>query len=139
MKPLFWLSLALIFIPYAGYPIWIYFRARFRPRPVRRASIFPSVTILLAVHNEQKYLPAKLHNLAGLDYPADHVEVIVVSDGSTDETNGILTAWENDNRRTVTLSNHCGKATALNYGVEEARGEIIVFTDARQTIAADAL
>jgi biofilm PGA synthesis N-glycosyltransferase PgaC len=139
MKLLFWSSLSLIFVAYAAYPIWLYLRARFRPRPVRRASIFPRVTILLAVHNEQKYLQAKLRNLAELNYPADHVEVIVVSDGSTDETNKILTAWENSNGRTVILTNHCGKATALNYGVAEAKGEIIVFTDARQAIASDAL
>src|SRR6267378_594220 len=139
MRLLFWLSLALIFVAYAGYPIWLYFRARFWPRPVRRASIFPSVTILLAVHNEEKYLRAKLHNLAALDYPADRAEVIVVSDGSTDETNKILAVWEKANRRTMILTNHCGKATALNYGVTEAKGEIIVFTDARQTIAPDAL
>jgi poly-beta-1,6-N-acetyl-D-glucosamine synthase len=139
MKPLFWLSLALIFVAYAGYPIWLYFRARFWPRPVRRASIFPSVTIVLAVHNEEKYLPLKLHNLASLDYPADHVEMIIVSDGSTDETNKILAAWENSNRRTVILPSHRGKATALNHGVADATGEIIVFTDARQTIACDAL
>jgi biofilm PGA synthesis N-glycosyltransferase PgaC len=139
MRLLFWLSLSLIFFAYAGYPIWLYLRARFRPRQVRRASIFPSVTILLPVHNEEKYLPAKLDNLAALDYPADHVEVIVVSDGSTDETNKILASWKNANRRTVILSNHGGKATALNYGVAEAKGEIIVFTDARQTIASDAL
>jgi len=131
--------LALILVAYAGYPILLYFRARFRPRPVRRASICPSVTILLAVHNEEKYLPAKLHNLAALDYPADHVEVIVVSDGSTDETNNILAAWENASRRTVISQTHCGKATALNNGLAEAKGEIIVFTDARQTIASDAL
>jgi cellulose synthase/poly-beta-1,6-N-acetylglucosamine synthase-like glycosyltransferase len=139
MKLLFWLSLALIFVAYAGYPIWLYFRARFRPRPVRRASIFPSVTILLAIHNEEKYLPAKLHNLAALDYPADRVEVMVVSDGSTDKTTSILAAWENANRRILILTNHSGKATALNHGVAEAKGEIIVFTDARQIIASDAL
>src|SRR5467141_2999920 len=139
MKLLFWSSLSLIFVAYAAYPIWLYFRARFRPRPVRRASIFPRVTILLAVHNEQKYLSAKLHNLAALDYPADHVEVIVVSDGSTDETNKILAAWKIGNRGTVILTNHCGKATALNHGVAEAGGEIVVFTDARQTITPDAL
>jgi cellulose synthase/poly-beta-1,6-N-acetylglucosamine synthase-like glycosyltransferase len=139
MKLLFWLSLSLVFLAYAGYPIWLYFRARFLPRPVRRASICPSVTILLAVHNEQKYLPAKLQNLAALDYPADQIEVIVASDGSTDQTNNILAAWENVNRRMVILPSHCGKATALNDGVAEAKGEIIVFTDARQTIAPDAL
>jgi poly-beta-1,6-N-acetyl-D-glucosamine synthase len=139
MKFLFWSSLSLIFFAYAGYPIWLYFRARFRPRPVRRASIFPSVSILLAVHNEEKYLPAKLHNLAALDYPADHVEVIVVSDGSRDRTNEILAVWENPRRRTVFLPDHRGKANALNHGVAEAKGEIIIFTDARQTIASDAL
>src|SRR5712671_4380758 len=106
MKLLFWSSLSLIFVAYAGYPIWLYFRARFRPRPVRRASICPSVTILLAVHNEQKYLPSKLQNLAALDYPADQIEVIVVSDGSTDETNNILGAWENPSRQVVVLPNN---------------------------------
>jgi cellulose synthase/poly-beta-1,6-N-acetylglucosamine synthase-like glycosyltransferase len=106
---------------------------------VRRASITPNVTILLAVHNEEKYLPAKLHNLAALDYPAEHVEVIVVSDGSTDKTNKILGAWENPKRRTVILPDHRGKAAALNHGVAEVKGDIIVFTDARQTIASDAL
>jgi biofilm PGA synthesis N-glycosyltransferase PgaC len=139
MKLLFWSSFSLIFLAYVAYPIWLYLIARFRPRPVRRASIFPSVTILLAVHNEQKYLPAKLRNLAELDYPADQVEVIVVSDGSTDETNNILASWENANLRTVFLSNHSGKAAALNDGVAKARGEIIVFTDARQVIGSDAL
>jgi biofilm PGA synthesis N-glycosyltransferase PgaC len=139
MKLLFWSSFSLIFLAYVAYPIWLYLIARFRPRPVRRASIFPSVTILLAVHNEQNYLPAKLRNLAELEYPADQVEVIVVSDGSTDGTNNILAAWENANSRTVILSNHFGKAAALNDGVAKARGEIIVFTDARQAIGLDAL
>jgi biofilm PGA synthesis N-glycosyltransferase PgaC len=140
MTLLFWSSLALIFLAYAAYPAWIYFNARFRPRPVQRASIFPSVTILLAVHNEQMYLPAKLQNLAKLDYPADLVHVIVVSDGSTDESNKILAAWEKiDNRRTVILTDHCGKANALNRGLAEAKGEILVFTDARQAIAPDGL
>ena len=139
MKVLFWLSFSLIFCAYAAYPIWLYFRARFLPRPILRANILPRVTILLAVHNEQKYLLTKLNNLAKLDYPADHVEVIVVSDGSTDKTNNILAACENSNLRTVILPNQCGKATALNRGVAEAKGEIIVFNDARQTIDSGAL
>jgi len=139
MKPLFWSSLLLIFFAYAGYPIGLYFRARFWPRPVRRANIFPSITIILAVHNEEKYLPAKLLNLAALEYPPDRLHIIVVSDGSTDETNTILEALGNANRQIVILPNHSGKATALNHGVTKAQGEIIVFTDARQTIAPDAL
>jgi biofilm PGA synthesis N-glycosyltransferase PgaC len=139
MKLLFWSSLSLIFVAYAGYPIVLYFRARLWPRPVRRASIFPHVSIILAVRNEEQNLPRKLRDLAALDYPEDRFEVIVVSDGSTDTTNKILAAWEDCNRRTVFLPEHHGKATALNHGMAEARGEIIVLTDARQMIASDAL
>ena len=139
MKLLFWLSLSLIFFAYAGYPICLYLRARYWPRPVRRARIFPRVTIVLAVHNEEKDLLRKLDNLAALNYPADRLEVIVVSDGSTDRTNKILGAWQDSSRRAVILPNHHGKANALNYGMAEAHGEIICFTDARQTIASDGL
>jgi poly-beta-1,6-N-acetyl-D-glucosamine synthase len=139
VKLLFWLSLSLIFLAYAGYPICLYLRARFWPRPVRRARIFPRVTIVLAVHNEEKSLLRKLDNLAALDYPADRLEVIVVSAGSTDRTNKILGGWQNCIGRTVILLNHQGKANALNHGIAKAQGEIICFTDARQTIASGGL
>lgn len=139
MKLLFWSSLSLIFFAYAGYPIWLYVRARLWPRPVRSASVLPSVTILLAVHNEEKYLPGKLQNLAALDYPPDRLEIMVVSDGSTDRTNQILAAAQNPNCRNQVLDEHCGKASALNFGVAHAQGEVVVFTDVRQIIAAEAL
>jgi len=93
----------------------------------------------VAAYNEEKNLPAKLANLATLDYPADLLDVVVVSDGSVDGTNKILGAWDGPGRRSVKLAIHGGKAAALNVGVAEAKGEIIVFTDARQIIASDAL
>jgi cellulose synthase/poly-beta-1,6-N-acetylglucosamine synthase-like glycosyltransferase len=139
MKLLFWSSACLIFFAYAGYPIIFYFRAKFWPRPVHRACIFPRVTIVLAVHNEEKSLPGKLHNLAALDYLADRLEVIVISDGSTDETNKIANAWQHSGYRVVILPEHRGKAHALNYGIAEAQGEIVCFTDARQKVASDGL
>jgi biofilm PGA synthesis N-glycosyltransferase PgaC len=139
MKLVFWLSLLFIVLACAGYPIWLYFRAKLRSQPIRRENIYPYVTIVLAVRNEQNRLPAKLQNLAMLDYPAERVEVIVVSDGSTDDTNRILAGWQAGNRQAVILPEHRGKDVALNRGVAEARGEIVVFTDARQIIAPDAL
>ncbi len=139
MKLLFWVSASLIFVAYAGYPICLYFGARFWPRPVRRESIFPGVTIVLAAHNEEINLPRKLVNLAALDYPADRLEVLVISDGSTDETNKIVSAWQNFGHRAVILPERRGKANALNQGIAEAQNEIICFTDARQEIAADGL
>ena len=135
MKILFWSSAWVVILTYIGYPICVYVRARFWPRPVQRASIFPKVTIVLAVHNEEKSLPRKLINLAGLDYPADRLEVIVISDGSTDETNEILNSWQGSRRRAVILPVHRGKANSINFGIVEAEGEIICFTDARQEIA----
>jgi cellulose synthase/poly-beta-1,6-N-acetylglucosamine synthase-like glycosyltransferase len=93
----------------------------------------------MAVCNEEQYLARKLTGLAQLDYPKDQLEVIVVSDGSTDSTNAILESWNAPERRIVVLPRHCGKATALNHGVVEARGEIVVFTDARQMMAPEAV
>lgn len=139
MKVLFWSSLSLIFCAYVGYPIYLYFRAKLCPRPIQRGYILPRVTIVLAVHNEEKSLPAKLCNLAALDYPPNLLDVIVVSDGSSDQTNRILLEWQNPNCRVLILPEHCGKASALNYGMAEANGEIICFADARQTIASDGL
>jgi cellulose synthase/poly-beta-1,6-N-acetylglucosamine synthase-like glycosyltransferase len=139
MKLLFWSCVSFVIFVYAGYPIYLYFRAWFWPRPVHRASFFPRVSMLLAIHNEEKTLPRKLLNLAALDYPADLLEVIVVSDGSTDETNNIIRTWQNAGRRAVILPEHRGKANALNHGIAEAQGEIICFSDARQIIAPDGL
>jgi biofilm PGA synthesis N-glycosyltransferase PgaC len=139
VKLLFWLSFSLIFFTYAGYPICVYFQARYWPRPVRRALILPHVTIVLAVHNEERDLLRKLDNLDALDYPADRLEIIAVSDGSTDGTNKILGDWQRAGRRALILAEHQGKANALNHGMSEAGGDIICFTDARQTIAIDGL
>jgi len=139
MKFLFASCACLILFAYAGYPICLYFRAKFWPRPIRRAAIFPRVTIVMAVRNEEKNLRKKLQNLRALDYPPDCLEIIVVSDGSSDRTNRILGDWRNASHRTVILPRHEGKATALNHGTVLAAGEIVCFTDARQDIARDGL
>jgi cellulose synthase/poly-beta-1,6-N-acetylglucosamine synthase-like glycosyltransferase len=137
MKLLFWSSLFTILLTYVGYPTVLYFRALLWPGSVLRARIFPTVSVVLAVHNEENALEKKLQNLEELDYPADHFEVIVVSDGSTDGTNKILAAWEKPRRQAVVLRDRRGKAAALNCGIACAGGEIVVFSDARQKIASN--
>lgn len=139
MKWLFWISLVMIAYPYLGYPLWVYLRARFRGRPIRPARVFPSASIVLAVHNEERALPAKLRNLAALHYPKGLLEIVVVSDGSTDGTNRILEASKQEYLRVIVSPEHEGKACALNRGIQAAQGEIVVFTDARQAIAPEAL
>lgn len=139
MKALFWASAAVIGYAYLIYPIWLFARARLRPRPVRREPIVPSVSVIMAVWNEAKQLPEKLLNLQQLDYPADHLDVVIVSDGSTDETNEILRRAKCTRLGAILLPKHEGKAEAINRALEVAGGEIIVFTDARQRLAVDSV
>jgi len=140
MKLVFWLATGAIAYTYFGYPGWLWVRSQWRPCPVRRGPLFPSVSIVLAVHNEGRVLAEKLCNLAELDYPADRLELIVVSDGSTDETDAILRAQAGRQRlQAVLLPRHEGKAAALNQAIARANHEVVLFTDARQMVESDAL
>ncbi|MGH9444196.1 MAG: glycosyltransferase family 2 protein [Terriglobia bacterium] len=139
MNWVFALSLAFIAYSVAGYPLAAYLKSRWRYRPVRSAPGFPSVSVVMAVHNEAPMLPQKLQNLLRMDYPCDRYEIIVVSDGSTDSTMDAIRGFENGRVRALALPRHEGKASALNLGVQSAHGEIIVFTDARQQIEDDAV
>ena len=114
-------------------------RVRIRPRPLRSSPYTPSVSIVMVVRNEAAVLDRKLRNLLVL-YPADLCEIVVVSDGSTDDTNQILNYYAADSRVRIILKQESfGKAAGLNDAIAVARGEIVLFTDARQTIEADAL
>lgn len=139
MKWVFWISAALIAYTYVGYPLSLYLRSRWRPQPLHPAPILPFVSILMAVHNEAESVRQKLQNLRKTSYPTDRYEVIVVSDGSTDDTNEILATEADEGLRVITCSHHKGKASALNLGMLAARGQIVVFVDARQIIEPDAL
>jgi len=139
VKLLFWLSIVLISYAYFLYPGWLFLRARLYPRPVRSRPIFPKISIVIAVRNEGKYLEEKLRNLQQLDYPAELLETLVVSDGSTDQTNHILSNLSDSRVRSIFLAAHAGKAEALNRALEAASGDIVVFMDARQRVATDSL
>ena len=131
-KSLFWLSIIAIVYTYLGYPAIVWLLARLTGSRVARAPITPRVSVIIACHNEEKNIKARIENLLALDYPQDLLEVIVVSDGSSDLTaeaaRGVLSA----NVRVFSYEGRLGKASALNVGVEIASGEVIVFADARQ-------
>jgi cellulose synthase/poly-beta-1,6-N-acetylglucosamine synthase-like glycosyltransferase len=91
----------------------------------------------MAVRNEARRIEEKLNNLQRLDYPRELLEVIIVSDGSTDDTNEILSRAESV--QTILLPTQAGKADALNRGVAAATGELLVFMDARQRIASNSI
>ena len=138
MRLVFWLSAAFILYVYAGYPALMAVAAR-RAAARRRAvapPVFPPVSIVVAARNEAARIVARVENLLALEYPARR-EIIVVSDGSTDETAGALKRF-GAAVRVIELPAG-GKAAALNVGVERAANDIIVFADARQRFAPDAL
>jgi cellulose synthase/poly-beta-1,6-N-acetylglucosamine synthase-like glycosyltransferase len=134
---LFWVALVLIAYAYVGYPVWLKVVATLRPRPVRRAPITPSLSIVIAVHNEERSLPAKIVNLQQLEYPRPF-QAVLVSDGSTDRTNELLSAAP-DFVHAILLREARGKAAALNAAVGAATGDLLVFFDARQTVGENAL
>jgi poly-beta-1,6-N-acetyl-D-glucosamine synthase len=139
MKLAFWISVGFVLYTYLGYPLIMYVRSRWKKRPVRTAEIQPSVSIIMAVRNEEAHISRKLHNLKDLDYPPDHYEVIVVSDGSTDGTNDTLATLAGERVRTIISDSHLGKAVALNKALECTHGEIVVFTDSRQFLGRGAI
>jgi biofilm PGA synthesis N-glycosyltransferase PgaC len=136
---LFWSSAALIAYAYALYPAWLWLHSRLAPRPWRRAPITPSVSIIVAVHNGATIIREQLQRLLQLDYPTELVEIIVVSDGSTDATPGLLRGFAHPRVRIFICDEHRGKAAALNAGIREGRNELLVFVDARPQLERGAL
>ena len=144
MKYLFWIAATLVGYSYLGYPAWLWVRSRWSPRPVRRGSALPSVSAVMVVRNEGEVIARKLENLLSLEYPADKLEVVVVSDGSSDRTSAILAEYSDDSSegsrvRTLMKPSSQGKAAGLNNAIQIAKGEILLFTDARQQIEPAAL
>jgi glycosyltransferase involved in cell wall biosynthesis len=90
----------------------------------------PSVTVILPVHNEARRIEAKIANLLALDYPMDLLQLIVIGDGCTDDTLTLAKSAGDAQLVTLALPARAGKAAALNAGLQRARGEIVVFTDA---------
>jgi cellulose synthase/poly-beta-1,6-N-acetylglucosamine synthase-like glycosyltransferase len=138
LELVFFSCLAICFYIYFGYPLLLAVIAAVRRREVRQQAITPSISVIIAAHNEEKIISEKLENTLGLDYPKDRLDIIVVSDGSTDRTEPMVTQYEEQGVRLLSLA-RCGKMQALNRGVASATGEILVFTDANAILEASAL
>ena len=136
----FWAATLLIAYTYAGYPLWLWARGYWRPRSIAAARIEPSLSIVMVVRNEERNLRAKLENLMNLDYPESQIEIVVVSDGSTDGTESILHEYAQSPRVKAMFNQLSrGKASGLQDALAIAGGEIVVFTDARQKIERGAM
>jgi cellulose synthase/poly-beta-1,6-N-acetylglucosamine synthase-like glycosyltransferase len=135
---LFWASVLTVLCTYLLFPLLVLVRALVRARPHASADIRPSVSMVIAAHNEAAGIGAKLENVLSLDYPPDRLEVVIASDGSDDGTDEIVQRYVDRGVRLLSLPRQ-GKAPALNAAVGAARGEILVFSDANSLYAQDAI
>jgi poly-beta-1,6-N-acetyl-D-glucosamine synthase len=143
MSTLFWLSCGVVLYVYVGYPLLLHAWGRLRAKSLAvngPADPPPAVSIVIAARNEAGRITGRVANLDALDYPADRIEIVVVSDGSTDETAVALAQLAADDNRIVPIEVPVGgKALALNAGIARASNDVIVFADMRQGFAPDAL
>jgi cellulose synthase/poly-beta-1,6-N-acetylglucosamine synthase-like glycosyltransferase len=134
---LFWTALGALVYTFVGYPALVWSIARLRPRPVRRAPIEPTVSVLIVAHNEAAVIAARIENCLALDYPPEQLEIIVASDGSTDATVAVAQQYESSSRpgpavRVFAYPWWRGKPSVLNDSITRCRGDIVVLGDARQ-------
>lgn len=135
MALLFWSSLCFIAYAYFGYPALLYVLSRVWRRSAGTGSSGPSpyqpmVTLIISAYNEERSIDEKLRNSLGLLYPADLLEIVVASDGSTDRTAEIVAGYADRGVILRHFDGRIGKSACLNQTVQLAKGEIVVFSDA---------
>lgn len=139
MAMLFWMSVVLVFYPYVIYPVVLCVANAFATRHIKRGNIEPSVTVLIAAYNEEDNIGATVENKMQLEYPPDKLQIVIISDGSTDGTDEIVNRYVSRGVVLLRQESRRGKAAALNMGVQHAMGEILVFSDANSLFHKDAL
>lgn len=129
---IFWLSAFAIFYAYAGYPLTLWLISVFIKAPANKADITPSVSLVISAYNEEKVLPGKIENALTLDYPRHLLEIAVISDGSTDNTNKIILDYAEQSQHIIPCiaPTNKGKTACLNDFVPNLKGEIVIFSDA---------
>ena len=139
-ESLFWIVVVLVSYIYFGYPLILMVLSKIRPsKPVRRTDITPTVSLIIPAYNEAKVIAQKIQNSLALDYPKEGLEIIIASDGSTDGTDQIMRTFAKQGVKLVALHPNQGKSSAENQAVAEARGEILLFSDADVMLQAGAV
>ncbi|MBY0456623.1 MAG: glycosyltransferase [Gemmataceae bacterium] len=137
---IFWVCLTLVVFAYAIYPvlIFVFSRAFGRPNvpgvgasggPTTDADL-PTLTLLIAAHNEEADIEQRILNALALDYPAGKLEIVIASDGSTDATNAIVRRYEHRGVRLLAYAVNRGKAAVLDTSVPQSSGQVVLLSDA---------
>jgi biofilm PGA synthesis N-glycosyltransferase PgaC len=126
---LFWLFVAVVLYTYLGYAVLVWAWARLVRRPQKAASIAfePDVTLVVPAYNEADILAAKLNNCLALDYPADKLQLLFITDGSTDNSSAVLAAYPQV--RHLHQPARAGKSMAENRAIRYVSTPYVIFTD----------
>jgi len=142
MEVLFGASLLFVFYTYIGYPLWLLVIKFFVSKPLPLYKLgheLQNVSVIIAAYNEEKNICQRIVNISRQNYNQNNIQIIVVSDGSTDRTVNELRNLNLQNLEIIELSENQGKAVAINTGVAAATGEIIIFADVRQLFESGAI
>ncbi|HCF49925.1 MAG TPA: glycosyltransferase family 2 protein, partial [Syntrophomonas sp.] len=137
---LFWLAAGLLVFHYFGYPLLMGLLSHLKKnKPFPESGELPPLTMIISVYNEEDVIRERLENCLTLDYPRDKLRILVVSDGSTDNTHSIVEQYSQHGIELVVVPGRVGKTGTLNQVIPELASEIIVFTDANSMLRPDAL
>lgn len=136
---IFWVSLLLIIWTYFGYMIFLKAISIARGNNVKKREFYPPVSLIITAFNEEGRIKDKLENCLSLTYPGDKLEIIVVSDGSTDETEDIVRTYEDRGVKLLALPQRHGKHHGQGKGIEFAKNELLVLSDASTFLKEDAV
>ena len=135
----FWLAVGLIFYTYAGYPLLMLLLARISPKRIKKAVMYPKVTVIIAAYNEEKNVSDKLNNVLSCQYPEDALTIIVGSDASTDQTDQIVRQHPDPRVSLIRVEGRQGKTQVQNVCAAAAEGQFLIFTDATTLLEQDAI
>lgn len=136
---IFWLSLFFIAYTYGGYPLVLALLASKKPKPEFEKENKPSVTLLITAYNEESIISKKIENSLALDYPPEKLQILIATDGSTDQTPDIVKQYQESGVELAHHPDRNGKMAAINRTITCARGDIVVFSDANNMYAEDAI
>ncbi|UCH84618.1 MAG: glycosyltransferase family 2 protein, partial [Candidatus Latescibacterota bacterium] len=139
MEALFALSVGIILYTYVIYPLIIVVWGTVAPKPVKSGPMELPVSVVVAVRNGEHQVRERIDNLLAQDYPQEHIEVIVVSNGSTDRTVEEARSVTDPRVRVIEIEESVGKSQAINVGVRAATHDIVVFADVRQQFDRNAI
>ena len=141
---LFWLCLAIVVYTYVGYGLILYLlvfikRLAIKAKPLADITddCLPEVTLMVCAYNEEDIISEKMSNTHSLDYPADRLHLVWVTDGSTDNTNSILSTYPDV--KIVFSPERRGKSAALKHGIKEVYTDIVMMTDANTMLNPEAI